>query len=248
MLKAFLINLDRSADRLAHVERQFRVIGGAFTRVAAVDGPNLEPRELADFARQRPAHARWTPGELGCFLSHLHVWRKIASGEDEAAAVFEDDIHVARDLKALLASGDWMPSDADLVRLEANRKLLLRDGRSIGVAPGRRVYRMASGTWGSAGYIITRAAAAKLSESRPELHHPVDIFLFKPGRSQIASELACYQIVPAVCIQTQVHAGAQTELQSMIEHGAEMPRQPRSRTGTLTRLLPWKKQAVPFRL
>ena len=79
----------------------------------------------------------WLPGEVGCFLSHFEIWRRIASGNEPWAAVFEDDLRVSTDLGRLLRSHDWIPSDADIVRLEANRSMRLSDGRGdrCGVRP-----------------------------------------------------------------------------------------------------------------
>ena len=34
------------------------------------------------------------------------------------AAVFEDDVHLAADIARLFSSVDWIPGDADIVRLE----------------------------------------------------------------------------------------------------------------------------------
>jgi glycosyl transferase, family 25 len=248
MLTTYLINLDRSPDRLAHMRREFERVGVGFTRVAAVDGASLSDRELKDFiaAPAKPSLEPWLPGEIGCFLSHAIAWQMIASGSAEAAAVFEDDVQLADDVKPLLALSDWVPADADIVRLEANRKLRMRQGRRIPTAPGRSIYRVLSGTWGSAGYILTRRAAIRLVQCAPGLRLPVDIFLFKPGRSAVASGLVRYQIVPAVCAQDKVFAGVPSGFGTMIGSEQRTPAAISNRIG-VARFIPWKKRPVPFR-
>src|SRR5436853_557536 len=132
-MKAYVINLDRSADRLAHMHDALGAIGLAFERIPAADGATLGADLVEDFRRNRIVAKPdgWLPGEVGCFLSHLDAWQRIAAGEDSWAAVFEDDIHLSPDLRPLLDSPDWIPPDADIVRVEGNRSMRLSSGRPI---------------------------------------------------------------------------------------------------------------------
>jgi glycosyl transferase family 25 len=209
----------------------------------------MSQEELAAFAQARTGNmnSAWLSGEIGVFLSHQGIWKVIAKGVDGAAAIFEDDLTLASDLRLLLKSDEWIPTDADLVRLEANRKLLLRDGRAISGVPGRRLFRAESGTWGAAGYIITRNAARRLVDTDPSLHCPVDNFLFKPGRSAVADILRRYQVVPAVCVQTQLLLGRAAAPESLIGSEGRKPRAISTTRLNLARLLPWKKRPVLFK-
>lgn len=247
-MKAFLINLDRSSDRLSQMETEFGRAGIAFTRFSGVDTLRWSPEEVADFFRARPAFSpeERLPGDAGAFLSHLGVWREIAAAEEPAAAVFEDDVHLAADLPNLLGASDWLPDDADIVRLESNAKMRLRDGRALALAPGRKLYRAASGTWGAAGYLITRQAAERLIELPASTHTHIDWFLFKPTRSSVAASLTCYQVSPALCIQDDYLKGARAGMQSVVSHGVravQAPPKPR----LWDPLFPARKRAVPFR-
>lgn len=249
-IKAYLINLDRAGDRLAHMRGEFERIGLAFNRVSAVDGSLLDADVLDDFARNRIGvyPRRWKVGEIGCFLSHFDVWRQIASGGDEFAAVLEDDVHLAADLKNLLDTDQWIPADADLVRLEANQEMRLVERRRIDTVPGRSVFRAASHTWGSAGYIVSRRAAGRLTRTDPEFHCWLDVFLFHPEYSPIAAALRTYQVVPAVCVQDQVKDDSPTALSSSIRADG---RTPPGGSATLLNhvlgMLPWNKRPVTFR-
>ncbi len=248
-MKAYLINLNRSPDRLAEMRTAFERAGAAFERVEAVDAQHLSETERADFTEKRTKSAPggWLPGEIGIFLSHLKTWKLIASSPGKAAAIFEDDVLLAKDLGPLLSSDDWLPENADLIRLESNRRLLLRHGRKIAATAGRRIYEVASGTWGAAGYIVTRDAAARLAESDPDLHSPADIFLFKPDRSVMASAMRTFQIVPALCIQKQLVAGSDKALPSLVGTTGRTPPPYRDRWLNITRFIPGKKQHVPFK-
>jgi len=247
-LKAYVINLDRSADRLAHMNAELGRVGVAFERVAAVDGAALDPTELDAFRKARSSGNPngWLPGEIGCFLSHLEAWRRIAGGENSWGAVFEDDVRVAADLKPLFASTDWIASDADVVRLEANRPMRLAEGRAIGAAPSRKVFRALSGTAGAAGYLIARAACRWLIETPAHLHTSADNFLFKPKVSEVARRLRRYQVVPAVCVQEGVIEG-KPRIASLIKPRNTRGRGYRERSNPLLALWPMRRIAVPFK-
>ena len=249
MLRAYVINLDRSEDRLAHMRAELGRQGIDFERIAAVDGAALKQTELDAFCQARAAGKPrgWLPGEVGCFLSHFQAWRRIAAAEDEWAAVLEDDLRVSPDLAALLASTDWIPADADVVRLEANRSMRLSKPRAIRVTSGRRLYRAISGTTGAGAYILSRGAARRLIATEPALQTKVDVFLFKPKMSRTARELRRYQVVPAVCVQEGLAEGREGRMKSIIRKRATFGRGYRRRSHPLLRLWPIRRHAVPFR-
>lgn len=37
-------------------------------------------------------HRQMTMGEIGCFLSHYNIWKRIVEREQEVALILEDDI------------------------------------------------------------------------------------------------------------------------------------------------------------
>ncbi len=248
-LKAYVINLDRAEDRLAHMHRELARAGVEFERVAAADGAALPADIVEDFRRNRifAKPDGWLPGEVGCFLSHFEAWRRIADREDAWAAVFEDDVHVSPDLGPLLASNSWIPAEADVVRLEANRSMRLSGGRPVEAAPGRRVYRARSGTPGAAGYILAKRAAVRLIETSPELHSIPDVFLFKPKISPVAFALRRYQVVPAVCIQDEMLERGSARLKSQIKTRNTRGRGYREHSNPFLKLWPIMRHAVPFR-
>ncbi len=245
-MRAYLINLDRSPDRLARMQAEFDRVGAAFTRFTGVDTLGWANDKAEAYFRDHPAFSsERLPGDAGAFLSHFGVWQAIAARDEAAAAVFEDDVHLAFDLTALLSASNWIPADADLVRLESNGKMVLREGRPVGVAPRRKLYRTGSGTWGAAGYVITRKAAVRLIRTAADLHTHIDWFLFKPTRSPVAASLCCYQMLPAVCIQDGYLNGSKAAVRSIVSHGVRTVVAAPGRSW-LSRLLPHRKRPVPY--
>jgi len=85
---AYLINLDRSADRLARFHERNKHLANV-TRIAAVDGGGASRADL-ESAGYISHDLAYKPGVLGCALSHIKLWEK-AAAEDCAITVFEDD-------------------------------------------------------------------------------------------------------------------------------------------------------------
>jgi glycosyl transferase family 25 len=75
MYKLFVINLDFDKDRFNDVAKKFNDLSIKFERVAAVYGKGFNESELADFTKKYPQIKG--PGKLGCFLSHIHIWKKL---------------------------------------------------------------------------------------------------------------------------------------------------------------------------
>ena len=206
MLPCYLINLDRSADRLAFINQRLQDLSIQYTRISAVDGSRLSEAERAEFTRSRPRDGRsWSAGQIGCFLSHVDAWRKIAEGQAPFGLVLEDDIHLSDATPEFLRDSSWIPSDADVVRLESTGQWLLLD-RAAAKAHNRLVRRVRSAAWGAGAYVLTKATASKLLAVEPVLHAPVDDFLFNIVGSTIARSLTIYQVTPALAEQDKFKA------------------------------------------
>jgi glycosyl transferase family 25 len=193
-MKTYLINLDRSPGRLAHMDAQLTRLGLSYERVPAFDGQSLTDGEMAE------ADPSMSRGEIGCFLSHCLVWQRIASRPDAYAAVLEDDIHLAPDIVEFVSDWQWIPPGIDIVKLETMWKPVEIETASLATRGKYRLARLRSTHPGAAGYIISARAAVALLEQMPKPHRPVDALLFEiaDGAAQPSS---IYQVDPALCVQ-----------------------------------------------
>lgn len=90
--RIYLINLDRSADRLRQFSEANKHI--EFARFAAVDGATLDRATLVESGYAKD-DLPYGPGTLGCAMSHIRLW-EIAAGENRSITVFEDDVVISR--------------------------------------------------------------------------------------------------------------------------------------------------------
>jgi glycosyl transferase family 25 len=96
---AFVINLDKSTDRLA----AFTAANGHLTveRFAALDGNALDVPALRQRGLIAPgAETAFSRGALGCALSHLALWQ-IAAKSGAPTTIFEDDAIAHSQFEAL---------------------------------------------------------------------------------------------------------------------------------------------------
>jgi len=204
MIQTYLINLDRNPERLSAMTARLKDLSIPFERVPAIDGHAMREEDFQTFIKSRPRRGKdWTRGKMGCLLSHQSVWQKIVEGDQEYAAVLEDDLHMADDLHAVLSSFEWVPHGADLVRLEPSTNRVLLAPQESGHVGARSVHRVLSTTWCTAAYIISKQAAAKLLAVPEKDHESPDHLLFCYEASAIAQWLKSYQLTPAPCIQDQ---------------------------------------------
>ena len=178
----FLINLDRSADRLARCAPILDGLGLSWERVPGIEGKGLGAERLAALNPHPAPHGEWfrplTPGEIGCFLSHLRCWQLIEERGLDCAIVLEDDFAL-RDgctlarLQALAASATG-PAPWDVLRLTRLR----RGARTVAaLGDGLALCHGGTGPEDGTGYIVSRRGAAKLTPRREHLLRPVDFEL-----------------------------------------------------------------------
>lgn len=212
-MKCWYINLAGSEARRAHMEAEAARVGIALERMEAVDGRVLSAAALQAVCPGPGLFKQLRGVEVACVLSHRALWQRIVDGTDAYAAVFEDDVRFGDGVAELLTDTDWIPPDAQLIKLETTSRRVLLRGPTRALPHGRSLWRLRSKHLCTGGYIIARACAAELIERTRTITNPVDHLLFNPELG-FADSHTIYQLSPALCIQ-QVRSPAQ-----FLPHGA----------------------------
>ncbi|MBN7764058.1 glycosyltransferase family 25 protein [Nitratireductor aquimarinus] len=194
-MKTFLINLDRSPERLQYMDELLNRRGVPYIRVSAVDGTVID----------RPAYASssLTMPEIGCFLSHRSIWELMVSEDIPVALVLEDDIEISPGLAQLIDNPQWLPGDDFIVKLDTTGTRVALTETKITVPTQRRLLELNGQHLCTSGYILSRSAASKLLELSTTLHDPVDVFLFE-DRQKRRNESPVFQMVPAPIRQKMI--------------------------------------------
>lgn len=204
---AYVINLDRSSERLDAFAATADRAGVAFERVRAIDGQTLSRAEQDAVLEDPASPYRLSAGEIACFLSHRLAWQTFLDTGARHAAIFEDDVQLSPAAGACLeAAADWMPADADQVKLETCWESVALDRAARAGPDGRVLRRIHSLHHGCGGYILTRQTAETLIAASQSFSVAVDHFQFDP-RSPMFGRLVTYQLDPALCVQAHVVMG-----------------------------------------
>ena len=104
-MKCIVINLPRAEARRRAMYRQFDALGIEFEIFNAIDWRDLGERDWAlvdrksrDMEGRRPL----SDGMVACHLSHRKVLEGVVAGDDELAAIFEDDVTLAPEIGGAL--------------------------------------------------------------------------------------------------------------------------------------------------
>lgn len=177
--KAFIIHLERAAQRRANVDALRAGLAIPAEVLPAVDGMRLGEGEIAAACVRRRFAPRYpfalSRTEIGVFLSHRAVWRRIVQEGLDFAMVFEDDARIdPAGFAALLdflagARAEWsyvlapaQPTRRGAVVAQRNGLALLRPE-----TPPLRAIAQA----------VSREAAVRLLDRTLPFDRPVDTFL-----------------------------------------------------------------------
>jgi glycosyl transferase family 25 len=179
-LKVYVINLDRSPDKMAYMAKQLNALRIPFERIPAVDGRTLTPEKLAEVAvrsRMEEWPALLTPNAIGCALSHYSIYQKMQGNNEEYALILEDDIKIDPDLKQVLMNIENVLNKKDvfLMYFHGDEKSFSSCG-SKNIVDQYKLYKALSvwGAYSAGGYIISKEVAKKLARHVFPVHTTAD--------------------------------------------------------------------------
>jgi len=207
----WVINLDKSKARWEQCKEEFATQGVKAERFPATYGAHMSREEMKE---KTTWSARYfcTPGMVGCFMSHLNIWKKVVEDDLPAVVVLEDDVVIYPDfnerLKVLLKE---LPKDWDVCLLGAvgcineedepihmksfgmitggGRK---KEGKSRTISPNVFIPYKPAGTHS---YMVSRKGAEVLSRLLPKPRYHVDITAWA------LKELRLYMAKPILATQ-----------------------------------------------
>ena len=181
-IPAFVINLDDSKERLAHVTYELRNAGIDFTRIPAFDGRKMPTEQIEDYnpkAAMKALGRELSGGEIGCYKSHITALQKFLETDAEYGMVFEDDIEVnpllLKDVKTLIEFFEERSVKWDVVHLGANAAKLCRPVDRTGLfASGSQVLHAHYFPMVASGLLWSRKGASSFLNHRKDIRIPID--------------------------------------------------------------------------
>lgn len=188
-LPIFVINLDKSPDRLALISQQLNQQKLTFQRFAAIygkDSPNHQV--MQNYNLNKRLKVKGYPlnlGQLGCYASHYDLW-KICVELNKPILIIEDDAILADDFTdkyhALIEFIQQDPNYFELLYLHGNitknNPKILRKSLKIGGSK-LNFYHYYKSIICTVSYIITPQGAKRLLNASNEIIYPVDDFMLR---------------------------------------------------------------------
>lgn len=209
-MKIFVISMIGADKRQEQITAQLNRLELEFEFFQAVNGrllTNEERMQHCDEKWQRRYTGRvFSPGENGCALSHINVYRKIVNENIDKALIFEDDAWITPSLKDILASINEQKISFDILLLSECQtgKMVCRFNYSS-VRPFHFGYFTHA-------YCISKEAAQKMINTLYPIAHVADCWRWL----KIHNIVQIYAITPVLVTQNQAVLGSSTSENRMV--------------------------------
>ena len=170
----FFITLYRDKHRVANVQNLINKynINSVSNIIKAIDGKKIYNNKelLSNYFNKRGLKLK--PGEIGCALSHVMLWKYMLKLNLEYIIVFEDDVQF--DKNTLNKLNDFLnnvPSDYDICQIwhHYNFKKDRRNTTSL-----NKYIMNGYPQWGTVGYIISNKGATKILNLIMPMYKAID--------------------------------------------------------------------------
>lgn len=178
MPPVYLINLDRSTERLQKSRALLEKHNILFERIPAICGRSLSEDSCLEHYCPDLNKARYyynlTPAQIGCFLSHREAWRRIAEGDADYGIVLEDDFLVEGDVHKAFATLDGLTHEWDLIKLSAYANRTRPIAKQFAINDEFNLVVHKKPMSGGAATAISKKGAQKLYASTAKFGRPCD--------------------------------------------------------------------------
>lgn len=173
-----VINLKGHEQRMASLGCQLETLGLTYQRIEGVLGmqADLKDPHLFNQRAYRANHGKLpSPGELGCYLSHLRCMEMLLNSSHTCALILEDDAILGSNIIDAITTSTACKSDWDTLRLQGFHGTPAWTVKTLIVNNIR--YTLASHfkpTGCSAAYLVNRKAATRYCQGLLPMSVPYD--------------------------------------------------------------------------
>lgn len=90
----YVINLERSKDRLQKIDTNLKKYGIKYNRFDAIDGNKLTKEEINNITTSSCRYILCNKSIIGCAMSHITLWSNISKSQDKWHLILEDDAEI----------------------------------------------------------------------------------------------------------------------------------------------------------
>ncbi|MFN4030188.1 MAG: glycosyltransferase family 25 protein [Acidovorax temperans] len=178
-LPIVFINLDRDAERRTRLLAELQQIDMPSERFPAVWWADVPPEQASrwysDDLNARQYYKPLRNGEKGCYASHIGAWQQLLASDAPALVVLEDDVRLTPQFADVVKAIAALQEPWDMVKLLGRDREKVRSQRPL--VPGTALVNYSRVPSMTAGYVVSRAGAAKLLAHRQPFGRPIDVDL-----------------------------------------------------------------------
>lgn len=216
----YVINLDKDTEKWEQTRSTIEALGLSPTRFPAVYGKELSKQYLKEITHPYVDYTLKygrsvdceisTIGAIGCYLSHVGVWKKLVESDDDMCLVFEDDISPKIDLgkvntflkNVMSKEPEWDMIYIGYIKMSLGTHDILKGD----------YYKVNELTYCTHSYLVNKKGAQKLLKSAFPMIHQVDTYM----SLMAVRDLNSYRGTKSFVKQSQISTFFQTNCQDFI--------------------------------
>ncbi len=180
----FIINLEKDIEKKNHIKNLCEEYSLKCNFINAIYGANLEDKFINLITDKKSSinsiGRELGAGEIGCALSHIHIYKKMIKEDIEVAVILEDDIIFNEALSQIINKIEQFPKNWEIILLgyyarafdERISKHSFFNRKYLGNK--RYLVRLIETAYGTHGYIINKKGAQKLLKIMKKIILPID--------------------------------------------------------------------------
>lgn len=194
----YVINLDKSKDRLDELTKNFNKYGVKFTKFSAIYGKDLDAEEINKRASMLCRHFLCNYSMIGCAMSHFSLWEKLSKDpKNEYYIIMEDDAQIDGKFKEVIRKIERDSLNGklnfDILSLYCWSKLNCFQFRDIHRITDDYIIGISLYPNSTASYIISKKGANKILQYFKKINYHLDIEI---AIRHLFNDLIYYTISP----------------------------------------------------
>lgn len=180
--KIFVVNLKESIDRRKSIEKQLSELKLEYEICEAVNGNLLTNNEIANFYSDEKSNKTikrcLSKEEIGCYLSHINIHKKLVEEGLANAIILEDDVILNSDIKKIVMSLLTKSEEWDLVQLYYSHACFYF-WYKIKLIDKYYLRKFVNIPWGAAAYLVNLNGSKNILDNSFPIHLPFDDYLYR---------------------------------------------------------------------
>ncbi|MDX1302644.1 glycosyltransferase family 25 protein [Photobacterium sp.] len=215
MIDIFVINLESSTDRRAHISKQLDELGVNYHIFSAINGhkghhPLFDMYD--DGLSQLYRGKSLSKGQIGCYASHYQLWQQCIELNKPIIVIEDDALIYPKAFKAFIQHLPQLEDNYECIRLFDNKRKCF-SFNPVKQLDSITICKFSKGHMSATGYFITPAGATKMLKHSTRWYMAVDIYM---DRFWI-NDVECYGTSPACLTNDPI-------FESDIGYGKKAPR------------------------